>query len=60
VQTSIDGGATWQTQAVGAKSRKYKLNPEEFGAAKTVKVRIIASNGFESSVVSTENRKVQN
>jgi hypothetical protein len=50
VQTSVDGGQTWQTQAIGLKTRKFKLDREELGKADAVKVRVIASNGFESAV----------
>ena len=50
VQTSVDGGKTWQTQAIGLKTRKFKLDREELGKADAVKVRVIASNGFESAV----------
>ena len=50
VQTSLDGGQTWQTQAIGLKTRKFKLDREDLGKADDVKVRIIASSGFESGV----------
>jgi hypothetical protein len=50
VQTSVDGGQTWQTQAIGLKTRKFKLDREELGKAEAVKVRVIASNGFQSAV----------
>ena len=31
-------------------TRKFKLDREELGKADAVKVRVIASNGFESAV----------
>ena len=58
VQTSVDGGQTWETQAVGLQTRKFKLNSENFGDAATLKVRVIATNGFDSTVLSTEDVKL--
>ena len=54
VQTSVDEGKTWETQAVGLRTPKFILSPENFGAAAVVKMRVIATNGFESTVLSTE------
>ncbi|HEV7242876.1 MAG TPA: hypothetical protein VGQ36_26860 [Thermoanaerobaculia bacterium] len=49
VQASTDGGATWQTLAVGLKSPAMPIDRSQFAGARDVLIRIIATDGFRSS-----------
>jgi len=49
VQASTDGGATWQTLAVGLKSPEVPIDRSQFRGAREVLIRIIATDGFRSS-----------
>ena len=54
VQASTDGGQTWQTLAVGLKESTITIDQSQFGSGKTVKVRVIATDGFTRSEIMTE------
>ena len=46
VQISTDNGTTWQTVAVGFTSTQIPINYKQFGDAKQVLIRVIATDGF--------------
>jgi hypothetical protein len=54
VQASTDGGQTWQTLAVGLTDPTVRIDRTQFGAGQTVKIRVIATDGFTRSEVMTE------
>jgi hypothetical protein len=54
VQVSTDGGKSWQTLAVGLKEPLFTLDRSQFREGEEVQVRITATNGFESSIVTSE------
>ncbi len=54
VQVSVDGGKTWQTAAVGLKQPSFTLDRSQFHKGDVVQVRVIATNGFENSVITSE------
>lgn len=47
VQVSSDGGRTWQTIAVGFTSTEIPIDYGQFGGAKQILVRLIATDGFQ-------------
>ncbi len=53
VLASTDRGKTWQTIALGLTESKMELHPEDFGKAESVLLRVIASDGMHTSVVTT-------
>jgi hypothetical protein len=57
-QISTDGGKTWQTVAVGLKEPLFTLDRTQFRPGEEVRVRITATNGFESSIVTSETFRV--
>jgi hypothetical protein len=52
VQVSADDGQTWQTAGFGLSEPQTSIDRRLFGSADTIKVRVIASDGFRS--VTTE------
>ena len=54
VQASTDGGRTWQTLAVGLTEPTTTIDQGEFQDAGSVMLRIIATNGFDSSVMTSD------
>ena len=54
VQVSIDDGRTWQTVAVGLKTPSTDVDRSQFPPGQALKVRVIATNGLERSVVMTD------
>ncbi len=55
VQVSTDGGATWQTIAVGRTTPDATIDRNQFhDAGDNIMVRVIATNGFDSSVATSE------
>jgi len=54
VQVSSDGGNTWQTVAVGRTTPDATIDRSQFPEATNLKVRVIATNGFDSSVATTD------
>jgi hypothetical protein len=58
VQVSTNGGKTWQTVAVGLKEPLFTLDRSQFREGEEVQVRVTATNGFESSVVTSETFRV--
>jgi len=54
VQVSTDQGATWQTLGVGLREPFFTLDRTQFRGGQEVQVRIIATNGFTSTVVTSE------
>jgi hypothetical protein len=59
VQVSTDGGQTWQTVAVGLPSPTATIDRGQFEDADKVMVRVIATNGFENSVVTSDEMPVE-
>jgi hypothetical protein len=51
VLTSADGGKSWQTLAVGLKENSIAIDPQDFGEAKSLQVRVIANDGFNTTTV---------
>ena len=54
VQVSTDAGRTWQTVATGIKSPSFDVDRSQFERGQEVRVRVIATNGIERSVVETQ------
>lgn len=54
VQVSDDGGNTWQTVAVGRKTPDATIDRTQFPDASHIIVRVIATNGFDNSVATTD------
>ena len=54
VQVSSDLGQTWETVGVGLKAPTVTLDQGQFPPGRPVQVRVTATNGFTSSVVTTE------
>ena len=54
VQVSTDEGRTWQTIGVGLKAPSVALDRRQFRKAQEVQVRVVATNGLTSSVVTTD------
>ena len=54
VQVSTDHGRTWQTVGVGLKEPSLTLDRSQFTPGQEIYVRVIATNGFTSSVVTSE------
>jgi hypothetical protein len=54
VQVSVDGGATWQTMAVGLKEPVSTIDRRQFRGVGEVQLRVIATDGFTSTVLTTE------
>ena len=55
VQISVDNGRTWQTLGVGLATPEVTIDRNQFrGAENVVLVRVIATDGFRSSVVTSE------
>ena len=53
VQVSTDDGRTWQTLAVGLATPEVTIDRNQFYGAENVLVRVIATDGFRSSVVTS-------
>jgi hypothetical protein len=51
VQVSTDQGRSWQTVAVRRPTPDYDLDPKSVGPAKTVHVRVLATDGFTSHIL---------
>ncbi|HEY0405128.1 MAG TPA: hypothetical protein VGC89_05340 [Pyrinomonadaceae bacterium] len=54
VQVSTDGGATWQTVAVGRATPDATIDRNQFQDAEQIMVRVIATNGFDNSVATSD------
>ncbi|MEU2032602.1 hypothetical protein [Nocardia amamiensis] len=54
VQVSSDQGRTWQTVGVGLRQPTAALDRNQFAASKSLLVRVIATNGFVSSVLTSQ------
>jgi hypothetical protein len=54
VQVSTDHGETWQTVGVGLKDPTTALDRSQFTTGQEVQVRVTATNGFTSSIVTSE------
>lgn len=54
VQVSVDDGRTWQTVAIGLKTPSTEVDRSQFPPGQPLKVRVIATNGLERSVVMTD------
>jgi hypothetical protein len=59
VQVSTDGGRTWQTVAVGLTTPTATIDRGEFQDAASVIVRVIATNGFDNTVVTSDEMPVE-
>jgi hypothetical protein len=49
VQVSTDDGASWQTVGFGLRDPRVTIDRQVLGAADTVRVRVIATDGFRSA-----------
>jgi hypothetical protein len=58
VQVSGDHGRTWSTVAVGLTEPTFELDKSQFRQGDEVQVRVIATNGLSSTVVSTETFRI--
>lgn len=54
LQVSIDNGRTWQTLGVGLRRADVVVDRQQFKGHKSVLGRVIATNGFTSSAMTTE------
>ncbi len=54
VQASSDDGASWQTLAIGLETPSAEIDRSQFAAGRTVRVRVIATNGLQRSIVMTD------
>jgi hypothetical protein len=54
VQVSTDNGRTWETLAVGLPTPEVTIDRNQFYGAENVLVRVIATDGFRRSVVTSE------
>ena len=59
VQVSTDHGNTWQTVGVGLKEPLFTIDLSQSREGEEVQARIIATNGFSSSVVASQTFRVQ-
>jgi hypothetical protein len=58
VQVSTDEGRTWQTVAIGLKRPAIDLDSSQFRAGQEVRVRVVATNGLQRSVVMSETVRI--
>jgi len=54
VQVSTDMGRTWQTLAVGRASPSVTIDKDQFQGAKSLRIRVIATDGFNQWVQTSE------
>ncbi|MFF4427474.1 hypothetical protein ACFY04_43385 [Streptomyces sp. NPDC001549] len=54
VQVSTDQGRSWQTVGVGLKAPSLTVDPSQFALGQELLVRVIVTNGFASSVGTSE------
>lgn len=54
VQASSDGGKTWYTLGVGLTDPSIRIDRHQFESGREVKLRVLATDGFTQSVVSSE------
>jgi hypothetical protein len=54
VQVSTDRGRTWQTLGVGLKEPSLAVDPSQFASQQELLLRVIVTNGFVSSVGTSE------
>jgi hypothetical protein len=59
LQVSTDGGQTWQTVAVGLTSPSANIDRSQFQDAERITVRVIATNGFDNSVSTSDEMPVE-
>jgi hypothetical protein len=54
IQSSTDDGHTWQTIAVGLTSPELSIDRSQYPPGAHVTVRVIATDGFTSTITSSE------
>jgi len=54
VQVSVDHGRTWQTVGVGLKEPIFTIDRAQFREGEELQVRVLATNGLSSSIVTSE------
>lgn len=54
VQVSTDDGRSWQTVAIGLNTPAAEIDRSQYAPGQTVRVRVIATNGLERSIVMTD------
>ena len=54
VQASTDGGKTWHTLAIGLATPSVNIDRSQFQQGQTVQLRVIATDGFTRSEVTSE------
>ena len=58
VQVSTDNGMTWQTLAVGLATPEITIDRNQFLGAEQVQIRVIATDGFTRSLLTSETFEV--
>lgn len=58
VQVSTDAGRTWQTMGIGLKTPSLELDRSQFKPGQELRVRVIATNGLQRSVIMTDIFKI--
>ena len=58
LQVSTDGGQSWQTIAVGLREPAMTMDRSQFRKGQDVQVRVLATNGLTTSVVTTGSFRV--
>jgi hypothetical protein len=59
VQVSVDGGRTWRTVAVGLTDPAFEIDRSRFRPGQEVQVRVLATNGLATAVVTTETLRIE-
>lgn len=57
-QLSADEGRSWQTVAVGLKDHAFSLDRAHFRPGDVVQIRVVATNGFEASVATSDRIRI--
>jgi hypothetical protein len=58
VQVSTDAGQTWQTIGIGLKTPSLDIDRSHFKPGQDIRIRVIATNGLQRSVIMTDNFKI--
>jgi hypothetical protein len=51
VQVSTDNGVSWETVAIGKTTPDLAIDWNQFQNTQSLQVRVVATNGFKSSIV---------
>ncbi|MBW4671085.1 MAG: hypothetical protein KME60_27590 [Cyanomargarita calcarea GSE-NOS-MK-12-04C] len=58
VQVSTDAGQIWQTIGIGLKTPSLDIDRSHFKPGQDIRIRVIATNGLQRSVIMTDNFKI--